>query len=52
MPRSIPEQHIRDKQPCQVISLPGLTPYAEALALQTRLVAARQQGDIPDTLIF
>ncbi len=30
----------------------GLTPYAEAAALQERLVAARQQGRIGDTLIL
>jgi lipoyl(octanoyl) transferase len=30
----------------------GLTPYAEALALQQSLVEARKQGDIPDTLLL
>jgi len=35
-----------------VISLPGLTPYADALQMQMRLLTARQQGDIPDTLIL
>lgn len=37
---------------CQVISLPGLTPYADALALQIRLLQARQQGNVPDTLLL
>lgn len=35
-----------------VISLPGLTPYAEALKLQRSLVARRVAGEIGDTVIF
>ncbi len=52
MPRSIPEQSTPYASPCAVRSLPRLTPYAEALALQMRLLAARQQGQIPDTLLL
>lgn len=52
MSRSIPEQPICGKQLCHTLSLPGLTPYAEALALQMRLLAARQQNVIPDTLVL
>jgi len=37
---------------CNVISLPGLTPYTDALGLQMRLLAARQQNQIPDTLLL
>jgi lipoyl(octanoyl) transferase len=32
--------------------LPGVTPYAEVLELQTELAAARSQGAVPDTLIL
>jgi lipoyl(octanoyl) transferase len=35
-----------------VIERPGRVPYAEALALQDRLVARRRAGDIPDTLLL
>lgn len=52
MPRSIPEQPVSAKNVCYIISLPGLTPYAEALALQMRLLAARQQNQIRDTLVL
>ncbi len=52
MPRSIPEQPALDANICQVISLPGLTPYADALALQMRLLQARQQGQLPDMLLL
>lgn len=52
MPPSIPEQPRPDANICQVISLPGLTPYADALALQTRLLHSRQQNSIPDTLLL
>lgn len=38
--------------PCHIISLPGLTPYADALAMQMRLVHARQQNQVPDTLLL
>ena len=31
---------------------PGLLPYAEALALQRRLVQARREGALPDTLLL
>lgn len=52
MPRSIPEQPDPDKPACRVLSLPGLTPYADALTLQTRLLHARQQDTVPDTLLL
>lgn len=36
----------------QIWRLPGLTPYAEAHALQERLVAARARGEIADTILL
>ena len=47
MPASIPEPTL-----CHVCSRPGLTPYADALAMQYALVGHRQAGDIPDTLLL
>lgn len=47
MPASIPDLAI-----CHVCSVPGLVPYADALAMQYALVAWRQAGDIPDTLLL
>lgn len=35
-----------------LLSLPGLTPYADALALQRSLAGAVSQGAIPDTVVF
>ncbi len=39
-------------RPIDVRSLPGLTPYAEALALQRGLLERRQLGEVPDTLLL
>lgn len=36
----------------RVVRLPGLTPYARAHALQLEVVAARQAGRVPDTLLL
>ena len=38
--------------PCRIISIPGLVPYAEALAWQYEMVRRRQAGDVPDTLLL
>ncbi len=46
MPPSIPDT------PCAICSLPGLAPYADALAQQRALVERRLAGDIPDTLLL
>lgn len=46
MPSSIPDT------PCAICSLPGLVPYAEALAHQYALVERRLAGAIPDTLLL
>jgi lipoyl(octanoyl) transferase len=43
---------LNDKRPtCWVVNL-GLLPYAPAYTLQTRAVAARKAGAIPDVLLF
>ncbi len=38
--------------PCQILSCPGLTPYATALAWQRELARRRQAGEVPDTLLL
>jgi lipoyl(octanoyl) transferase len=39
-------------KPYEIISLPGLTPFAEVMELQEALLVKRIQDEIPDTLIF
>ncbi|MSO58011.1 MAG: lipoyl(octanoyl) transferase LipB [Thermoleophilia bacterium] len=39
-------------QGAYLLSLPGLTPYSEAFALQRSLAGAVSQGAIPDTVVF
>jgi lipoyl(octanoyl) transferase len=43
---------IPELPPCHLLSLPGLTPYAQALAQQYEWMHRRQAGEIPDTLIL
>ncbi len=38
--------------PCQIVSLPGLTPYGAALERQRGLAGRRQAGEVPDTLLL
>jgi lipoyl(octanoyl) transferase len=39
------------RRPAALCELPGLVPYAEALELQHRTVAMRQEREVPDTVL-
>lgn len=50
-PPAPPAPEAADRPPLRVERL-GRVPYGEALALQERLVVARREGSIPDTLLL
>lgn len=52
MPETLPLDAGPDVRRPLRVERPGLIPYGDALDLQSRLVASRRNGEIPDTLLL